>query len=58
VNNEDLKKAYNLIAFGEFYQALEQFEESAEIAANSDKIVIETLKLKKELQKYLSLKAF
>ena len=58
MKNENLKRFYNLLAFGEFDQALKLHEESEGVITESDKIVVEALKLQKELKKHLSLKAF
>jgi len=49
----NLENFYNLIAFGEFNEALEYIQ-SAEIADNGpERVVVQALKLKKHLQKYL-----
>ncbi len=48
--NEQLKEFYNLIAFGEFDKALELAEISELFGDERERIVIQTLKLKKILQ--------
>lgn len=58
MKNENLKRFYNLLAFGEFDRALKLHEEYEGVDTESDRIIVETLKLKKELKKHLSLKAF
>ena len=49
----NLENFYNLIAFGEFDEALEYIQ-CAEVVDNGpERVVVQALKLKKQLQKYL-----
>lgn len=50
MTNKQLKGFYNFIAFGEFDKALELAERSEPFGDEKERIVIQTLKLKKILQ--------
>jgi len=49
----DLEKFYNFIAFGEFDKALEYIRTAEVIDTGPERVIIQALKLKKQLQKYL-----
>ena len=48
--NKKLKEFYNFIAFGDFDRALELAEVSEPFGDEKERIVVQTLKLKKILQ--------
>ena len=53
----DLEKFYNYIAFGQFDEALEYIQTVEVIDDGPEKVIIQAIKLKKQLQKYLCLKS-
>lgn len=57
MSEEKLKSFYEYLSLGEFDKALELVEDVKRPSNDSDKVVILALRLKRELQKYLSLKA-
>ena len=49
----NLESFYNFIAFGEFDEALEYIQSAELVDDGPEKVIIQALKLKKQLQKYL-----
>jgi len=49
----NLEKFYNFIAFGEFDEALEYIQTAEVVDNGPERVIIQVLKIKKQLQKYL-----
>jgi len=54
MNDNELKSFYKLIALEEFEQALSLIENETEEIDESEKIIVQALKLKQQLKKNLS----
>jgi hypothetical protein len=52
----NLEKFYNFIAFGQFDEALEYIQTAEVVDSGPEKVIVQAIKLKKQLQKYLCLK--